>query len=223
MIPFLHRASAETSKDNPLWLVVLSAIMTNMMLFFLILYVFNIVPEETKKGFSSGFQKKAVKAAKEKKAEKIVRKFQEKEAAQTISQQLSETGLGTMASVEVTEKQIRIKMASPVLFRSGQARLTRDARIALDALGKSITGLKNEIIVEGHTDNIPVGHVEYKNNWELSAARASAVIDYFSENFKMPQESLIAAAYGESRPLAGNESAEGRRKNRRIEVVILRE
>ncbi len=220
----MHRMTSVTTEDNPLWLIVLSDIMTNLMLFFLIMYVFNQQSEDSRTNFYQGFQSKSMQGKlKEKKADEIIQKFIEKDTAQTIMEAVQKPELKNMAQVQVTDKQIRVNLSSPVLFKSGRANLAEDAMTALDSLGKALAPLKTEIIVEGHTDNIRVGHARYRTNWELSAGRANAVIDYLSAKFLMPQEQFLAAAYGEFRPIADNSTASGRAKNRRIEIIVLRQ
>jgi len=222
MIPFLHRIAHKNPEDNPLWLVVLSDIMTNLMLFFLIMYVFSLQPEEMRASFYKGFQEKSLSESKEAKAEKVIQKFKEEDAAETIKDQLKKSKLKDMADVEITDRQIRVKMQAPILFRSGEAGLNENAKTALDPLGAVLLTLNNDFVVEGHTDSIPIGNSPYKTNWELSVGRADSVIEYFFKKYSIPQERFLAAAYGEFRPLGDNKTKEGRARNRRIEIVILR-
>ena len=219
---FIERYS-KRAKENPLWLVVLSDIMTNLMLFFLILYVFNIQPEsEAKAIFMSGFDKENAQAAKEKEAGKVIQKFNEEDVAKRLAEELDNTDMKDMAEVQITEKQIKVNIAAPVLFASGKAELSRTSSEVLGAVARVISRLPNDIIVEGHTDNIPVKSGGYATNWELSAARANAVVDLLAGECGLPQERLVAAAYGEHRPAASNDTPEGRAHNRRIEIIVSR-
>jgi chemotaxis protein MotB len=77
------------------------------------------------------------------------------------------------------------------------------------------------IIVEGHTDNIPIRGKKYESNWELSAIRAENVVRYLVHKEGFPPELFAVAGYGEFRPVADNNTESGRKKNRRIELVIL--
>ena len=227
MIKFLtERYSPRKTVDNPLWLIVLSDIMTNLMLFFLILYVFSLRPEsESHTDFLSGFDQKTIysESEKGKRAEEVLQKFKEKDAAETLRAELEKTGLKDLAEVQMTNKLIRVNISAPILFKSGGAGLEPDAIKVLSVMGRLLTKLKeNEILIEGHTDNIPVKSGDYPTNWALSAARANSVVDYLAANSGIPQEKLISAAYGEYRPIAPNDTSEGRAKNRRIEIVITR-
>ena len=221
---FIERYSPHRTAENPLWLIVLSDIMTNLMLFFLILYVFSLRPEsEAHASFLNGFDSKKMEAEKEKKAEDVIQKFKEKDAAETLRAELEKAGLKDLAEVQMTDKLIRINISAPILFKSGAADLEPNAIQVLSVMGKLLEKLKqNDIMIEGHTDDVPVKSGDYPNNWALSAARANAVVDYLASKYHMPQEKLISAAYGEYRPIASNSTAEGRAKNRRIEIVVAR-
>lgn len=220
---FIERYSGHKAKENPLWLVVLSDIMTNLMLFFLILYVFNIQPEsQAKTMFMSGFDKDKKVSPKEKEADKVVQKFKEEDVARTLVEELYKAGLKNMADVQMTDAQIKVNIAAPVLFASGKAELSRTSSELLGAVAKVIGRLPNDIIVEGHTDNVPVKSGDFATNWQLSAARADAVVELMAKKYGIPEEHMVAAAYGEYRPVAPNETPEGRAKNRRIEIIVSR-
>ncbi len=81
-----------------------------------------------------------------------------------------------------------------------------------------------QILIQGHTDNVPIGGVlkeKYPTNWELSVDRATHVVRFLQEKGGVPPEMLVAAGYGPYRPVASNESDDGRSQNRRIEIVLL--
>jgi chemotaxis protein MotB len=94
----------------------------------------------------------------------------------------------------------------------------------LKKVGEALKGYKNKIIrVVGHTDNVPVGKTEqggFPSNWELSVARATNVVRYLQE-VGVPPERMVASGRGEYEPIASNDSAEGRPKNRRIEIMLI--
>ena len=107
-----------------------------------------------------------------------------------------------------------------VLFDLGSAQISPAGRKILDALAPTLRNLPNQMGVEGHTDNQPVlgGH---GTNWELSTARATAVLRYLVERQQLPATRVYAAGYGEQRPLVPNDSAAHRATNRRVEIVVL--
>jgi len=222
MNPILSRYT-QKAEDNPLWLVVLSDIMTNLMLFFLILYVFSIQREaDASSAFTDGFDKAHAQEQKEKKAMQVMQKFEESDVAQKLKEEMSKSGMQDMADVQMTEKQIKINIAAPVLFASGRAELGQASAEILGAVARVIGKLPNDIIVEGHTDNVPIRSGDYATNWELSAARADAVVELLADKYAIPQERMVAAAYGEYRPVAPNTTPEGRARNRRIEIIVSR-
>lgn len=221
---FIDRYSSHKTEENPLWLIVLSDIMTNLMLFFLILYVFSLRPEtEAHTNFLDGFDRHETETAKEKKAEEVLQKFTEKDTAEALRAELQKAGLQDLAEVQITDKLIRVNISAPILFKSGGAALEANTLPVLSVMGRLLQKLKdNDIMIEGHTDSVPVKSGEYRTNWALSAARANAVVGYLASDFGIPQERLISAAYGEYHPVASNDTAEGRAKNRRIEILVTR-
>lgn len=220
---FIDRYSKHKTEENPLYLVVLSDIMTNLMLFFLILYVFNVNKDsDAAAKFTSGFDEKSEQSDKEKKAEEILNKFNEAEVARQLAEEMLKAGMKDMADVQLTDKQIKIQIAAPVLFASGKAELSRTSAEVLGPVAQVLNKLPNDIIVEGHTDSVPIRSGDYNTNWELSAARANAVVSLFAARYALPQERMIAAAYGEHRPVGDNATAQGRAQNRRIEIIVSR-
>ena len=127
-------------------------------------------------------------------------------------------------SLSMEQKGLVITFLDEVLFDSGKAKIKSKAYAALDKVASVITSKAPDlnIGVEGHTDNVPIKYSGWKSNWELSTARATSVLHYLIEKGVLP-EKLAATGYGEYRPVASNENAEGRRKNRRVEIVILPE
>jgi chemotaxis protein MotB len=91
----------------------------------------------------------------------------------------------------------------------------------LDTLVERLRTMPNEIRVEGHTDNIPIATALYPSNWELSSARATTVGRYLVEHSEVAPRRISAAGYGEFRPVAPNDSREGRARNRRVDLVVL--
>lgn len=115
---------------------------------------------------------------------------------------------------------ISVEINASVLFAPGQARLAESSSLTLQAIANQIKGHEHEIRVEGHTDNLPIHTEYYPSNWELSSARASSVIRLFIEN-GVESHLLTAIGYGENKPIESNETPEGRKRNRRVTVMIL--
>ena len=126
----------------------------------------------------------------------------------------------------VTEKdgKVYVSMENKLLFESGSWTVGTEGKKAVDLVGK-VLGDNPEIsvLIEGHTDNDKItgtigGGVE--NNWDLSTKRATAIVNILSANAKVKKENLTAAGRGEYAPLLSNETAEGKAKNRRIEIIL---
>jgi chemotaxis protein MotB len=115
---------------------------------------------------------------------------------------------------------IVISLSGNVLFDSGRADLRLEGLDLLDALAARLSDMPNEIRVEGHTDNVPIATPLYPSNWELSSARATTVARYLSEHGVAPVR-LMAAGFGDNRPVAPNDTREGRARNRRVDIVIV--
>ena len=124
--------------------------------------------------------------------------------------------------VEMEPKGLVITFVSEVLFDSGKAKLRKDSYSKLD----KVAGVLNTTVadlnvgIEGHTDNRPIKRSGWKSNWELSTSRALSVLHYLSDK-SVAEPRLAAIGYGEYKPVASNDSREGRQKNRRVEIVIL--
>jgi chemotaxis protein MotB len=126
--------------------------------------------------------------------------------------------------VELMELRGRttVKMKDKILFASGSATIGADGRDALRKVAQALRGLTGKAIrVDGHTDNVPTGTSgAFPTNWELSSARALAVVRFMQESGVDPTR-LSAAGFGEFRPIESNESPEGRSLNRRIEITLV--
>lgn len=116
---------------------------------------------------------------------------------------------------------ITISLADNLLFDSGSADLKPGSQDVLLLVASALSGLPNQMRVEGHTDDIPVNSPDFATNWELSAARASRVLRFLSEQGGIKAEQLFLAGYAETQPVGDNATPEGRALNRRADIVIL--
>jgi chemotaxis protein MotB len=128
-------------------------------------------------------------------------------------------GLDREVEVELREEGALFRFTAPFLFASGEAELRSEAGPVLTRLGGLFRKFPAEVLIEGHTDAVPVHSARFASNWELSAARAVAVARYFQED-GLPAERLAATGYGEYRPVGDNATAAGRAANRRVEILL---
>jgi len=127
------------------------------------------------------------------------------------------------AKLQMTERGLVITFVSEIFFDSGKDKVKEDGKIALgkvaEVLNRDVPN--SNIAVEGHTDNDPIKYSGWKSNWELSSARALAVLHYLIGEGQIKPQRLSANGYGEFHPVAPNDSVQGKQKNRRVEIVIL--
>jgi chemotaxis protein MotB len=124
-------------------------------------------------------------------------------------------------SVEVKNGKVYVSMSDVLLFKSGSSAVEEKGEVALKLLGEVLD--KNpdiDILVEGHTDNVPIKTSLYKDNWDLSVARATSIVRALTTKYKITPSRLTASGKGEYFPKADNTTAEGRAKNRRTEIIL---
>jgi chemotaxis protein MotB len=146
---------------------------------------------------------------------------QEEDVAQNLQQAVDEKQLGKYVTVNATEEKVKLVLKEAIVFDSGKAELKPAAAPILAEIAAELAKLHSQILVEGHTDNVPIHHGRYSSNWELSMARAYAVIKFFEEHGVEPKY-LSGIGYGEFRPISPNTTPEGRAQNRRIGIELLR-
>ncbi|MBK5929726.1 OmpA/MotB family protein [Halochromatium salexigens] len=122
-------------------------------------------------------------------------------------------------SVDEGEQGITLRIDDNLLFKSGQAELTAGGGEVIESLVPMLESFEGQISVEGHTDNIPIATARFPSNWELSTARAIAVLRYLSAA-GIPETRLRAIGYADTQPLESNETPEGRAANRRVELLL---
>lgn len=124
-----------------------------------------------------------------------------------------------LVNVKITDRGVEVEMKSKMLFASGSARLSRTAIKMLRDVSGILKPLPNSIIVEGHTDNVPIKTILFPSNWELSSVRAASVVHLLGR-FGIDPKKMAAIGYGEHKPTASNNNEEGKQKNRRVALVI---
>lgn len=124
-------------------------------------------------------------------------------------------------SVEIINGKVYVSMSDKLLFKSGSAAIEAKGKDALkvlaDVLGKNID---IDILVEGHTDNIPIKTALYKDNWDLSVARATSIVRILTDEYRIAPTRVTASGKGEFSPKVSNDTPEGRAGNRRTEIIL---
>lgn len=128
-------------------------------------------------------------------------------------------------ALDQANERLTVTIVDRVLFPSGQATLTPEGRQMMARVGKVLARADDRrILIEGHTDDVPIGPAlreRFTSNWELSAARATEVVRYLAREAGVPPDHLSAAGRAATEPVASNASEEGRRLNRRIEIILV--
>lgn len=140
---------------------------------------------------------------------------------QSLEEYFDQEGLSPNVSMHIDERGLVISLHDSVLFASGSAEIRPEHKPMLIKTGEIVNKLENYIRVEGHTDDVPIHSARYDTNWELSSVRATTVVKLFIAEAAIPPQKLVAVGYGEYRPVAGNDTAEGRAENRRVDIIIL--
>jgi|SRR5680860_14707 len=133
----------------------------------------------------------------------------------------ADNGIQMKLISSIEERGLVVSIQDTLLFESGSAIITAQARAILEKISTVLATEPNQIKVEGHTDNLPINTAQFPSNWELSVIRATNVVEIIQHDGITPDR-LSATGYGEYRPISSNDTAAGRAKNRRIDLIILR-
>jgi len=142
-----------------------------------------------------------------------------------LSGMIKSEGLGGDVSVKMTERGVIMSIDASLAFKSGSAELEKDSMDKVLKIGKEILSKipDKHIRVEGHTDNVPIKSAIFPSNWQLSAVRAANVLMMLVDKAGISSDLISAVGYGDSAPLVENNSDANREKNRRVDIVILRD
>ncbi len=230
----------ETSDNHERWLISYADFITLLFAFFVVMYALSVVNEGKYKVFSdslgTAFGGRAPQPrassdvapaislpnlAARRRAEAMRR---ERERLTTLARDLTSTlaPLVKEGNVRVTQNSrgVSVEINASVLFDSGEASLTAESREALRALAVLLKDDPHTLQVEGHTDPAPIRSSTFPSNWELSAARASAVVRLFIDSGVVPGR-MTVVGHGSNIPVAANDDPAGRARNRRVAVTIL--
>lgn len=124
-------------------------------------------------------------------------------------------------SLEIRNGKVYVSLSDKLLFKSGSAAVEAKGKEAIKLLADVLQ--KNpdiDILIEGHTDNVPIKTAVYKDNWDLSVARATTIVRMLTDEYKVVPTRVTASGKGEFSPKVSNETAEGKAKNRRTEIIL---
>jgi chemotaxis protein MotB len=139
-----------------------------------------------------------------------------------LSQALQQEIQSGRLALRMTSRGLTISFTQTALFPSGEDEIASDFYPTIQKIADAMNKVRNPARAEGHTDSIPIHNSRFRSNWELSAARSIALVELFTK-FGVAHERLSIAGYADTAPVDKNDTEEGRRKNRRVDIVILNE
>ncbi len=228
---------AEESVNHERWLVSYADLLTLLLAFFVVMYSIARMSEEDYKeitaqlsaAFTNGEAPQRPEsdtlidlggAAGETSPAEQVDTKEEENARQKLGDTIQQRLEGdNSVRVSGNEEWLEIELDSNLLFSSGGAQLRNEAKIPLAKIAEELAGSGFPLRIEGFTDNVPIKSRRYASNWELSFARASAVLRYLGSQGVAPQR-MAAIGYGEFQPLADNNTEQGRAQNRRVLIKV---
>ncbi len=135
---------------------------------------------------------------------------------------ISEEGLGNEMTAQMDGRGVIVRISGRVLYPQGSAGLRPESDTILRRISELVQGTEHRVMIEGHTDDVPIATLRYPSNWELSTARAISGMQYLVEH-GVDAERVGVAGYADQRPLEGNDTPERRAANRRVEFVFIRQ
>ena len=146
-----------------------------------------------------------------------------REAQEKLEQYIKENNLQDQVSTELSEEGLMIRLKEKALFASGSAALQGQANQIVPVIAALLSSLPERVTISGHTDNVPISTAQFPSNWELSSARAVSLMrGLMGVQPSLNPARFSALGYSEYRPIASNDTEEGRAQNRRVEVFIAR-
>jgi chemotaxis protein MotB len=236
----MHRRKPPEQKSNaPRWMVTFSDLITLILVFFILLFSMSQIDIVKFRAIADSFQQKqilefypSVIPLEESSDESEIgmnedmedkRKHRERDLQKLLTEiqtYLKENNLSDIIVASRTERGVVLVLQEQALFDSGEATILEASYPFLDKVATLLSQIPNFIKVEGHTDNRPISTYRFPSNWELSSARASSVIRYLTGTENLDPKRFIAVGYGDTRPIAPNDTPENLQKNRRVEIIV---
>jgi len=221
------------------WLDTYADTITLLMTFFVLLYSMSSIDNQKVKQISEAFTEIMSGSAAESilqynlydgevplvggetKVNSKVKDSQGQQTYEDIKQFVDENDLSSTVTITKDERGVILQLKDNILFQTGKANLKTDSLPILDKISLLIVTMPNSIIIEGHTDNVPIKTVEFPSNWYLSSDRANSVLTYFIDSKKQNPNRFSAMGYGQTKPLVENTSDTNREQNRRVNILIV--
>jgi chemotaxis protein MotB len=227
------RKDKDDSGSDADWMTTYGDMMTLLLAFFVLLYSFSSLDANKFEMMIEGLQGKlgvlpggkTISSAKMIDAGMINQRSGAKQLSDLnikVEEYIEEEELEDEVETKITDKGLTVRFTGKVLFDLGEAEIKDNAKEILNNMTEFIKTVPNDVMVEGHTDDLPINNSDFPSNWELSTTRATTVIRYFIEQNNINPIRLSASGYSKYKPIVANENWENRMKNRRVDIVILR-
>ncbi len=214
----------DNRSDSDYWQTIYCALMLIIVAFFMFLISVSKLEKAKLKSFTDTYRSDAIVTATRQQLEtndgQLINDALFNQLGGRLDAILENTGYKGAVGLERVPGGIKATIISELLFESATAHLKRDFLAVLDEISNIAKESELSLAIEGHTDNQAIISDKYPSNWELSTARAVSLLKYFLESGGIPPERLRAAGFGQYRPIADNETPEGRKKNRRAELYL---
>ena len=220
----------------PAWVVTFGDLMSLLLCFFVLMLSFSEMDRKKYKIVSGsmanafGVQRKAPVFDSPKGQKIIARDFDQALLVTNLEEKISKPivvevekspyGRKDLIQVEASENQVTIRLMGETTFDTGVAEMREEMKPLMKKIGSILKNTGGDIIVAGHTDNVPLTGGRYKSNLELSMARAASVAEFLLQEASIKPERISTMGFGEYRPIQSNDTPEGREKNRRVEIIL---
>lgn len=212
----------ERESGNGNWLTTYSDMVTLLLVFFVLLYVMTPgIDESTFNDIIAHFQNSNSVVLEKSSASEESDDDTLREEWKEVQQFLEEQGYSENVDIEKTDEGVKVTLNDSLTFNSGSAKLLERSEIVLERIAQAIGDDVREVKTHGHTDDVPISEGSiYRTNWHLGAARSVSVVLFLNKESELESNKFEASSYGEFRPVASNDTPEGRRRNRRVEIYI---
>ncbi|WP_326513325.1 flagellar motor protein MotB [Clostridium intestinale] len=216
------------------WLIPYSDMMTLLLALFIVMFAMSKVDQDKFKSISRGFNSVfsggngimdgsgSPASIEEIVTNETMEENQMNDVKSMIEEEITSSGYGDKVKVDLNSAGLNIIIQDAVLFNSGDASILKDVEPLLNQVAKSLKTLNNEIEIVGHTDNVPIKNSKYDSNLDLSSSRAINVLNYMVSVGGLNPSHMSTRAYGEYKPKYDNSTEEGKTKNRRVEIFVVR-
>jgi len=142
-------------------------------------------------------------------------------SAETLEKALAAELKKQQVAIRLEARGLVISLREAGFFASGDDAVSPSSLPALAKIAAVVASLPNSVRLEGHTDSMPIHNSRFRSNWELSTARAIATLELLAERYGIPRSRMAVAGYADNAPAESNDTAEGRARNRRVDIVLL--